>query len=68
MLVLNFFSFFSAPSPIPLLVLQSFLDDQGLKEVTNAAKKILNAMNTGAFKLATLLWDKAEDIIEKVKR
>ncbi|XP_070793887.1 retinoid-inducible serine carboxypeptidase [Pituophis catenifer annectens] len=49
----------------PYLYSTSFLDDQGLKEVTNAAKKILNAMNTGAFKLATLLWDKAEDIIEK---
>uniref|UniRef100_A0A8C5WSV2 Carboxypeptidase n=2 Tax=Laticauda laticaudata TaxID=8630 RepID=A0A8C5WSV2_LATLA len=49
----------------PYLYSTSFLDDQGLKEVTTAAKKILNAINTGAFKFATLLWDKAEDIIEK---
>ncbi|KAM6474380.1 retinoid-inducible serine carboxypeptidase isoform 1-T2 [Liasis olivaceus] len=49
----------------PYLYSTSFLDDKGLKEVTTAAKKILSAMNTGAFKLATLLWSKAEDIIEE---
>lgn len=49
-----------------LLALQSYLDDKGLKEVTDAAKKILNAMNKKEYKLATVLWSKAEDIIEEV--
>ena len=49
-----------------LSALQSLLDDKGLKEVTTAAKKILDAMNKKEFKLATLLWSKAEDIIENV--
>ncbi|XP_062975972.1 retinoid-inducible serine carboxypeptidase [Elgaria multicarinata webbii] len=49
----------------PYLYSTSFLDDKGLKEVTTAAKKILDAMNKREFKLATLLWSKAEDIIEE---
>ncbi|XP_072847045.2 retinoid-inducible serine carboxypeptidase isoform X1 [Pogona vitticeps] len=48
----------------PYLYTTSLLDDKGLKEVTTAAKKILDAMNKKEFKLATLLWSKAEDIIE----
>ncbi|XP_015283573.1 PREDICTED: retinoid-inducible serine carboxypeptidase [Gekko japonicus] len=49
----------------PYLYSTSYLDDKGLKEVTGAAKKILNAMNNKEYKLATLLWSKAEDIIEE---
>uniref|UniRef100_A0A8D0KNK8 Carboxypeptidase n=1 Tax=Salvator merianae TaxID=96440 RepID=A0A8D0KNK8_SALMN len=49
----------------PYLYTTSFLDDKGLKEVTASAKKILDAMNKREFKLATLLWSKAEDIIEQ---
>ncbi|XP_042303508.1 retinoid-inducible serine carboxypeptidase [Sceloporus undulatus] len=49
----------------PYLYSTSLLDDKGLKEVTTAAKKILDAMNKREFKLATLLWSKAEDIIEE---
>ncbi|KAH0629229.1 hypothetical protein JD844_011153 [Phrynosoma platyrhinos] len=50
---------------IALELHKSLLDDKGLKEVTTAAKKILDAMNKKEFKLATLLWSKAEDIIEE---
>ncbi|XP_061471320.1 retinoid-inducible serine carboxypeptidase [Rhineura floridana] len=49
----------------PYLYSTSYLDDKGLKEVTTAAKKILDAMHKREFKLATLLWSKAEDIIEE---
>nr|XP_060619954.1 retinoid-inducible serine carboxypeptidase [Anolis sagrei ordinatus] len=49
----------------PYLYSTSLLDDKGLKEVTTAAKKILDAVNKKQFKLATLLWSKAEDIIEE---
>uniref|UniRef100_A0A8D2IN51 Carboxypeptidase n=1 Tax=Varanus komodoensis TaxID=61221 RepID=A0A8D2IN51_VARKO len=49
----------------PYLYSTSLLDDKGLKEVTTAAKKILDAMNKREFKLATLLWSRAEDIIEE---
>ncbi|KAJ6656415.1 hypothetical protein lerEdw1_003703, partial [Lerista edwardsae] len=49
----------------PYLYSTSFLDDNGLKEVTGAAKKILNAIHKQDFKQATLFWSEAEDIIEK---
>ncbi|XP_054859426.1 retinoid-inducible serine carboxypeptidase [Eublepharis macularius] len=49
----------------PYLYSTSYLDDKGLKEVTGAAKKILNAMNRKEYKLATMLWSSAEDIIEE---
>ncbi|XP_034959731.2 retinoid-inducible serine carboxypeptidase [Zootoca vivipara] len=49
----------------PYLYSTSYLDDKGLKQVTTAAKKVLDAINKRQFKLATLLWSKAEDIIEE---
>ncbi|XP_066470998.1 retinoid-inducible serine carboxypeptidase [Tiliqua scincoides] len=49
----------------PYLYSTSFLDDKGLKEVTDAAKKILDAINKQDFRKATEFWGQAEDIIEK---
>uniref|UniRef100_A0A8D0GM67 Carboxypeptidase n=1 Tax=Sphenodon punctatus TaxID=8508 RepID=A0A8D0GM67_SPHPU len=48
----------------PYLYSISLLDDQGLEEVTAAAKKVLDAVNKKQYKLATLLWSATEDIIE----
>nr|XP_008165780.1 retinoid-inducible serine carboxypeptidase isoform X1 [Chrysemys picta bellii] len=49
----------------PYLYSTSLLDDQGLVEVTAAAKKVMNAVNKGQYTLATLLWCHTEDVIEQ---
>ncbi|XP_034646170.1 retinoid-inducible serine carboxypeptidase [Trachemys scripta elegans] len=49
----------------PYLYSTSLLDDQGLVEVTAAAKKVMNAVNKGQYTLATELWSQTEDVIEQ---
>ncbi|XP_051490578.1 retinoid-inducible serine carboxypeptidase [Apus apus] len=49
----------------PYLYSTSLLDDNGLAEVTAVAKKIMDAINTNQYGLATELWDKAEVVIEE---
>ncbi|ELW61600.1 Retinoid-inducible serine carboxypeptidase [Tupaia chinensis] len=43
---------------------QSLLDDNGLAEVFKIAEQVLDAVNKKHYKEATLLWDKAEVVIE----
>ncbi|XP_067403513.1 retinoid-inducible serine carboxypeptidase [Emydura macquarii macquarii] len=49
----------------PYLYSTSLLDDQGLVEVTAAAKKVMNALNKKQFTLATELWSLTEEVIEQ---
>lgn len=50
-----------------MFVFQSFLDDNGLAEVTAVAKEIMDAINKNEYGLATELWGKAEGVIEEVR-
>ncbi|EPY83540.1 retinoid-inducible serine carboxypeptidase [Camelus ferus] len=47
---------------------QSLLDDQGLAEVSEIAEQVLDAVNKGLYKEATMLWGKAEMVVEKSKQ
>uniref|UniRef100_A0A8B9FTQ5 Serine carboxypeptidase 1 n=1 Tax=Amazona collaria TaxID=241587 RepID=A0A8B9FTQ5_9PSIT len=49
----------------PYLYSTSFLDDNGLAEVTAVAKEIMDAINKNEYGLATELWGKAEGVIEE---
>lgn len=49
----------------PYLYSTSLLDDQGLVEVTAAAKMVMNAVNKGQYTLATELWSQTEEVIEQ---
>ncbi|XP_043925643.1 retinoid-inducible serine carboxypeptidase [Protopterus annectens] len=48
----------------PYLYSTSLLDDEGLEEVTAAAKDVQDAVEKGDFRLATELWSKAETVVE----
>uniref|UniRef100_A0A8C8RAN1 Carboxypeptidase n=1 Tax=Pelusios castaneus TaxID=367368 RepID=A0A8C8RAN1_9SAUR len=49
----------------PYLYSISLLDDQGLVEVTAAAKEVMNAVNRRQYALATELWSATEEVIEQ---
>nr|XP_006125217.1 retinoid-inducible serine carboxypeptidase [Pelodiscus sinensis] len=49
----------------PYLYSTSLLDDQGLVEVTAAAKKVMDALNKKQYTLATELWSQTEEVIEQ---
>ncbi|XP_074870757.1 retinoid-inducible serine carboxypeptidase [Carettochelys insculpta] len=49
----------------PYLYSTSLLDDQGLVEVTAAAKKVMNAVNKKQYTLATELWSETESVVEQ---
>lgn len=53
---------------LSLFAFQSLLDDQGLVEVTAAAKKVMNAVNKGQYTLATELWSQTEEVVEQVRK
>ncbi|KAB1265842.1 Retinoid-inducible serine carboxypeptidase [Camelus dromedarius] len=52
----------------PYLYSVSLLDDQGLAEVSEIAEQVLDAVNKGLYKEATMLWGKAEMVVEKSKQ
>ncbi|XP_021528469.2 retinoid-inducible serine carboxypeptidase [Aotus nancymaae] len=49
----------------PYLYSMSLLEDKGLAEVSKVAEQILNAINKELYREATVLWGKAEMIIEQ---
>ncbi|XDV12891.1 hypothetical protein PO909_001441 [Leuciscus waleckii] len=49
----------------PYLYSTSLLDDNGLDEVTKAAKAVLDAVQQGLFRKATDLWSITENVVEQ---
>ncbi|XP_017394318.1 retinoid-inducible serine carboxypeptidase [Cebus imitator] len=49
----------------PYLYSMSLLEDKGLAEVSKIAEQVLNAINKELYREATVLWGKAEMIIEQ---
>ncbi|XP_026108949.1 retinoid-inducible serine carboxypeptidase [Carassius auratus] len=49
----------------PYLYSTSLLDDNGLDEVTNAAKAVLEAVRQGQYQKATDLWSITENVVEQ---
>ncbi|XP_008070211.2 retinoid-inducible serine carboxypeptidase [Carlito syrichta] len=49
----------------PYLYSMSLLEDSGLAEVSKVAEEVLDAINSGLYKEATQLWEKAEMVIEQ---
>ncbi|KAL0597449.1 Retinoid-inducible serine carboxypeptidase [Plecturocebus cupreus] len=49
----------------PYLYSMSLLEDKGLAEVSKVAEQVLNAINKELYREATVLWGKAEMIIEQ---
>ncbi|KAK2111625.1 Retinoid-inducible serine carboxypeptidase [Saguinus oedipus] len=50
---------------MPLDFKKSLLEDKGLAEVSKVAEQVLNAINKELYREATVLWGKAEMIIEQ---
>uniref|UniRef100_A0A671M292 Carboxypeptidase n=1 Tax=Sinocyclocheilus anshuiensis TaxID=1608454 RepID=A0A671M292_9TELE len=51
----------------PYLYSTSLLDDNGLDEVTKAAKAVLEAVRQGQYQKATDLWSITENVVEQIK-